>query len=168
MGDVLSQTQTEQYHEQGFVSPIDLFSEQVAAGYVERLQLAEAKYSDQLNGENRNNAHLAFTFLDELAHHPVVLDAVEDLIGSDFSLWGSVLFIKEPHSSHFVSWHQDATYRGITPHTVVTPGRARRSSAAGAPGRKRSESTPLWITCNRSAETPKRVAISSRAIVDPH
>jgi ectoine hydroxylase-related dioxygenase (phytanoyl-CoA dioxygenase family) len=51
----------------------------------------------------------------------VVLDAVEDLIGADFSLWGSVLFIKEPHSSHFVSWHQDATYMGITPHTFVTP-----------------------------------------------
>lgn len=121
MGKLLSQAQIEQYHEQGFVSPIDLFSEQVAAGYVERLQEAEAKYSDQLNGENRNNAHLAFTFLDELVHHPLVLDAVEDLIGTDFSLWGSVLFIKEPHSSHFVSWHQDATYMGITPHTFVTP-----------------------------------------------
>ena len=32
-----------------------------------------------------------------------------------------MLFIKEPKSSHFVSWHQDATYMGITPRHFVTP-----------------------------------------------
>jgi hypothetical protein len=43
------------------------------------------KYPDQLNAENRNNAHLAFSFLDELVHHPLILDAAEDLIGDPFS-----------------------------------------------------------------------------------
>ena len=120
MGKVLSQQQIDQYRDDGFVAPVDVISEDEAADCERRLQAAEAEYPEQLNAENRNNAHLAFKFLDELAHHPVILDAVEDLIGSDFSLWGSVLFIKEPHSSHFVSWHQDATYMGITPHNYVT------------------------------------------------
>jgi ectoine hydroxylase-related dioxygenase (phytanoyl-CoA dioxygenase family) len=43
------------------------------------------------------------------------------LIGPAFSSWGTVLFIKEPQSSHFVSWHQDATYMGVAPHNYLTP-----------------------------------------------
>lgn len=121
MRKILSQQQIDQYHEHGFISPFSVISEEEAGRYAQRLQAAEQKYPGQLNAENRNNAHLAFAFLDELAHHPVILDAVEDLIGADFSLWASVLFIKEPQSAHFVSWHQDATYMGIVPHNFVTP-----------------------------------------------
>ena len=121
MGKILSKQQIEHYHEQGFVAPVDVMSEDEALEYAQRLQAAELEYPAELNAENRNNAHLSFMFLDELVHHPLILDAVEDLIGPAFSLWGSVLFIKEPQSSHFVSWHQDATYMGITPHEFVTP-----------------------------------------------
>ncbi len=121
MAKVLTQEQIEQFHEQGFVSPVDVMSQAEAQEYRHRLERAERLYPAALNAENRNNAHLALTFLDELAHHPVILDAVEDLLGANFSLWGSVLFIKEPGSSHFVSWHQDATYMGIAPQEFVTP-----------------------------------------------
>ncbi|MEM7564570.1 MAG: phytanoyl-CoA dioxygenase family protein [Pseudomonadota bacterium] len=121
MGKVLTQSQVEQYHEEGFIAPIDVMSEAEAAEYLEKLEAAEARYPDQLNAENRNNPHLAFTFLDELVHHPFILDAVEDLLGPDFSLWGSVLFIKEPQTRHFVSWHQDATYMGVEPDNFLTP-----------------------------------------------
>lgn len=121
MGKILSRQQIEQYHEQGFVAPVDIMSEDEALDCARRLHAAELEYPDELNAENRNNPHLSFKFLDELVHHPLILDAVEDLIGLAFSLWGSVLFIKEPQSNHFVSWHQDATYMGITPHDYVTP-----------------------------------------------
>ena len=121
MGKVLSQQQIDQYHEQGFIAPVDVMPESEALEYAQRLQTAELEYPEELNAENRNNPHLAFKFLDELVHHPLIMDAVEDLIGPAFSLWGSVLFIKEPQTSHFVSWHQDATYMGITPHEYVTP-----------------------------------------------
>ncbi len=117
----LSKQQIEQYHEQGFLSPVDVMSEDEAASYLQRLQEAEAQYPQALNAENRNNAHLCFSFLDELVHHPVLLNAVEDLVGGDFALWGSVLFIKEPQTRHFVSWHQDATYMGLEPQEFVTP-----------------------------------------------
>jgi non-heme Fe2+,alpha-ketoglutarate-dependent halogenase len=121
MGKVLSQQQIQTYQEEGFISPIDVMSEDEALSYAQRLQAAEVQYPLELSGVNRNNAHLCFKFLDELAHHSRVLDAVEDLVGQHFTLWGSVLFIKEPNSSHFVSWHQDATYMGITPRNFVTP-----------------------------------------------
>jgi hypothetical protein len=117
----LSKQQVEQYREQGFLSPVDVMSEDEAGSYLERLQAAEARYPGELNAENRNNPHLSFGFLDELVHHPGILDVVEDLIGGNFALWGSVLFIKEPQTKHFVSWHQDATYMGLEPQEFVTP-----------------------------------------------
>lgn len=121
MPKILTQQQVEQYRQQGFLSPIDVMSEDEASRYAQQLQAAEVVHPQELNAENRNNPHLAFGFLDQLAHHPVILDAVEDLIGPDFALWGSVLFIKEPETRHYVSWHQDATYVGISPHDYVTP-----------------------------------------------
>ena len=121
MGKVLSQAQIDSFHEQGFISPIDVMSEDEARTYAQRLEDAERDHPEELNPENRNNVHLSFKLFDELAFHPVVLDAVEDLIGENFSLWGSVLFAKEPKSSHFVSWHQDGTYMGVFPHDFVTP-----------------------------------------------
>ena len=121
MPKVLSQQQINDYHEQGFVSPIDVISEEQAAVFLEKLVAAERDYPEHINPENRNNPHLCFKFLDELVHHRVIVDAVEDLIGSNISLWGSVLFIKEPQTKGYVSWHQDATYVGIKPHNFVTP-----------------------------------------------
>jgi non-heme Fe2+,alpha-ketoglutarate-dependent halogenase len=121
MNKFLTKSQVEQYHDQGFVAPIDVLSEEEAAEYLQRLEQAEADFPDQLNAENRNNPHLVLRCLDELAHHPLILDAVEDLLGADISLWGSVLFIKEPQSRQYVSWHQDATYNGVEPYNYLTP-----------------------------------------------
>ena len=121
MPKFLSRQQVAQYREQGFLAPIDVMAEDEADACLQRLQAAEAMYPQELNAENRNNPHLAFTFLDALVHHPLILAAVEDLTGDSFALWGSVLFIKEPQSKHYVSWHQDATYMGLEPHNFVTP-----------------------------------------------
>ena len=58
--------------------------------------------------------------LDEIVHNPIILDAIEDLIGADILNYGTVLFIKEPNDSGFVSWHQDARYMGLEPHIGIT------------------------------------------------
>ena len=116
----LTQAQVEQYHNDGFVCPVDVMSGEEAIGYRHRLEAAEATYPEMLNPTNRNNAHIAFTFLDEIIHHPAVLDAVEDIIGPDILCWGTVLFIKEPESEAYVSWHQDLTYTPIKPHDGVS------------------------------------------------
>ena len=117
----LTSQQVEQYHEEGFLAPVDVMSEDEATDYLRRFEAAEAAYPAELNGENRNNPHLSLCLFDELVHHPRILDAVEDLVGEVYALWGSVLFVKEPQTSHYVSWHQDATYMGLEPHEFVTP-----------------------------------------------
>jgi len=101
MPKFLTQAQLAQYHEEGYLSPIDLMSESEAKEILSQLEEAERLHPEHINAENRNNP--------------------EDIIGPDFSLWGSVLFIKEPSSKHFVSWHQDATYMGMTSNNFVTP-----------------------------------------------
>ncbi|MFT5502861.1 MAG: non-heme Fe2+,alpha-ketoglutarate-dependent halogenase [Gammaproteobacteria bacterium] len=120
MGLYLSTQQIKKYHSDGFLTPVDLITETEAAEIVDQLEWAEKKYPGALNPVNRNNAHLSFTFFDKLAHNTILLDAAEDLIGGNFSIWGSVLFIKEPSSPHFVSYHQDATYMGLEPHEFVS------------------------------------------------
>jgi len=121
MGKFLTDRQIAQYHDDGFLSPIDVMREDEAITYRERFEVAEQKYPEHAHAEKRNNAHLSYKCLDELAHHSIILDAVEDLIGPDISLWATVLFIKEPQTFHYVSWHQDATYMGMNKNDFVTP-----------------------------------------------
>jgi non-heme Fe2+,alpha-ketoglutarate-dependent halogenase len=54
----LSRQQVEQYHEQGFLAPVDVLSEDEAGNYLRRLQAVEAAYPDELSAENRNNPHM--------------------------------------------------------------------------------------------------------------
>ncbi len=116
MPKVLSEQQIRDFWELGYISPITVMSEHEAAEYLDKLEGTERKYPQHINAENRNNPHLSFAFLDELVHNQIILDAVVDLIGDNIALWGSVLFIKEPQSKGYVSWHQDATYMGICPY----------------------------------------------------
>jgi ectoine hydroxylase-related dioxygenase (phytanoyl-CoA dioxygenase family) len=68
----------------------------------------------------RIKPHLLFTWLAELVRHPAVLDAVEDVLGPDILCWNTSFFTKEARSPGFVSWHQDATYWGLSEPDVLT------------------------------------------------
>ena len=116
----LSTEEIDRYERDGFLSPVTIMSPEEAGEFRRALEAAEARWPEAFEGAHRNNAHLNFTFLDELVHDSRLLDAVEDLIGPDILVYGSVLFIKEPGDPGFVSWHQDATYMGLEPHTGVT------------------------------------------------
>jgi hypothetical protein len=119
MPKFLTTDQIAQYHRDGFLSPLTLFSEDEAADIRRELEAAEGRWPEALTGAGRNNAHLTLKCLDEIVHHPVLLDAIEDIIGPDILAYGSVLFIKEPQDPGFVSWHQDCRYMGLEPHDVA-------------------------------------------------
>ncbi len=116
----LSEVQIRHYREHGWVAPIDVLTENEAGAALAELEAAEAAFPEHLHAEHRNNAHLAFPFLHDLAVHERIVDAAASLVGPDISLWSTVLFIKEPDSAAFVSWHQDAFYMGLEPDNFVT------------------------------------------------
>ena len=120
MGKKLTDAQIAAFHRDGFVSPIDVLSEDEALRLRRELEAAEAKWPDAFEGAGRNNAHLNLKCLDEIVHNTTLVDAVEDLIGPDILNYGTVLFIKEAHDPGYVSWHQDARYMGLEPHLGIT------------------------------------------------
>tara|TARA_B110000967_G_scaffold167306_1_gene175777 strand:+ start:1778 stop:2611 length:834 start_codon:yes stop_codon:yes gene_type:complete len=121
MPKVLTKKQIEQYHDQGFISPVRVISEVEALSIKLQLEEMESNFPEEINAQSRNNLHLSFVFLDALAHNETIVDAIEDLIGPDIALWASVMFIKEPSSKQYVSWHQDATYMGLDSSDFPTP-----------------------------------------------
>jgi chlorinating enzyme len=66
------------------------------------------------------DTHLFLRWVYEIAVAPRVLDAVEAVLGPDILLWSSQWFPKLPRDRAFVSWHQDATYWGLSPPNVAT------------------------------------------------
>lgn len=116
----LTVEQQETYARDGFVAPIDIFSEDEIAEIRAEIEAAEAKWPNALDGAGRNNGHLALPVLDRIVHDSRILDAVEDVLGENILAAGSTLFIKEPNTGGFISWHQDARYAGMEPHDWVT------------------------------------------------
>lgn len=116
----LSAQQQQQYEDHGFVAPIDVLSGDEVQEALQALQDAEDQWPDALSGAGRNNAHYVLPTLDSLTHNSRILDAVESLIGHNILVAGTTLFIKEPDTSGFISWHQDARYIGLEPHNWVT------------------------------------------------
>ena len=116
----LSPNQLKQYKDEGFVSPINIFSKEKAKKIRNEIELIEKDLPKELEKSGRYNAHLISPLLDEVTHNPKILDAVQSLIGEDILVCGTTLFIKNPNEKGFVSYHQDAKYIGLEPHNWVT------------------------------------------------
>ncbi|WMS42335.1 phytanoyl-CoA dioxygenase family protein [Acuticoccus sp. MNP-M23] len=117
---MLTEAECDQFRRDGHIFPIRAMSADDAAGFRAALERYEADSGGPISGNLRHKTHLLFTWASEIAHTPAILDAVESLLGPDIMLWGSSFFIKEPGSSSFVSWHQDATYWGLDGPDIVT------------------------------------------------
>lgn len=122
----LTAEQTERYREDGFLCPIDVLTPAEAAAHRAALEADEARHGDTglprpIGRYHRANAHLVSTIACRAALDARVLDAVESILGPDLMIWGAEYFIKEPHTTKIVSWHQDLTYWGMdgTDHEVT-------------------------------------------------
>ena len=117
--DSLSARQIEDYAERGYVSPLTAFTPEEAARRRARLESME-RTQGGITHDRARKMHLYLRWVDEIVHHPRILDAVQDLIGPDILLYHLTLWLKEPNSDARISWHQDATYFGLTPPLHVT------------------------------------------------
>lgn len=116
----LSNTALETYRKDGYYFPVPALSSNEVAHARKCLEGHEAKTGEPLQGNFRHKAHLLFTWVDALVHHPKILDAAEDVLGPNLLCWTTNFFIKEANSPGFVSWHQDAFYWGLSKDTVMT------------------------------------------------
>lgn len=108
------------YHREGYYFPVRALPEADALAYRRRREEHEARIGGPLAGSMRHKAHLLFTWLWDLVHDPRILDPIEDIHGPNLFCWSTNFFIKEANDPSFVSWHQDATYWGLSTPDVIT------------------------------------------------
>ena len=106
----LNSEQIEGFQKDGFLYPLDLFDEKQARNTV--FSWKRLSRNVLINSMLKTTTlHIdSLQFLHEIAHCPVNLDVMEDLLGPDFLLRGTTLFIKHSHTRSHVSWQQDSTY----------------------------------------------------------
>ncbi|MGH7303883.1 MAG: phytanoyl-CoA dioxygenase family protein [Candidatus Rokuibacteriota bacterium] len=116
----LASSAVARYHRDGLHFPVPVLPPDEARGLRRRLEAVEAEHGGRLGGALRQKPHLLFTWLADLVRHPAILDAVEDVLGPDLLVWSTSFFIKEARDPAYVSWHQDATYWGLSAPDVLT------------------------------------------------
>ena len=112
------------YDRDGYLCPVRVMPEGEMAEIRHRLEsyLARAKRDPKDDLLLHFKVHMAFTWADALIRHPVVLEAVETLIGPDILVWNTAVMMKNSHQPDFVSYHQDVLYWGNHPTTSSGPG----------------------------------------------
>ena len=153
MPKVLTADRSAAFDDDGWLAPIRVMSEAVASELRERLGAEERRLGGPLDGSRRQKPHLLYSWLANVVFHEPILDAVEDPYGPDLLCWSSILFVKEAHTSSFVSWHQDSTYWGLSHPDVVTAWLAITASLVGsqrsvggpAPAGERRKPPSAWL-----------------------
>lgn len=115
---MLSRHHLNQYDRNGIVFPIKVFSTAEATSF---RSAVESIANNCPEGALRrlDSLHLFFDWAYRLVTHESLLNAVEDVLGNDILIDGSLVFWKPPKDFGYVSWHQDAVYSGwhLTPTT---------------------------------------------------
>lgn len=112
----LSASQVAEYRERGILHPLPALPAAEADALAQRY-LAR---SDFIKGRHNQKPHLLFPWLDALVRDARIVDQVEALLGPNLWCWGSQFFAKPAGDAAYVSWHQDATYWGLSSPDVVT------------------------------------------------
>jgi non-haem Fe2+, alpha-ketoglutarate-dependent halogenase len=149
MGRSLSEADVQRYRRDGYLCPLPVLAPEAAAHFRAQLEAAEAAAGGSLPGAYRHKPHLVYTWAQELIREPRILDAVEAVIGPDILAWESVLFMKEPQTEDFISWHQDITYWGleaegdvVTAWVALSPSTVQSGCMRVVPGTHRREVVP--------------------------
>lgn len=121
MPGFLTQVQRRAFADSGIVFPLGLLSQAETTRYRGECDDLERLLGGKPRTIEVRQMHLHFGWAYELASHPRVLDAVEDLLGPDLLVWATELFAKHPSdTSVAVGWHRDRRYLGFLGGQSVT------------------------------------------------
>jgi chlorinating enzyme len=154
MGKILSAREIRDYDEKGYHFPLRAMTPEDAAALRAKVEAFEAEQADGLKGPRVQKLHLLLTWMNDVIRHPRILDAVEDVLGPDILCWQTSFFVKEPDSQGYVSWHQDATYWGLSAPDVCTawlalsPATVESGAMKVAPGTHKLPQMPHEDTFN--------------------
>ena len=131
----LSGAQIKHFNQHGFISPLPGFSEEKIhkqRQYFDKLlqQISDAseKGGTHFGEVNKRDSiqyslncyHTKLRGIWETMYAEPLLRAVRDLLGDDVVAWATHYFCKLPGDGKAVSFHQDASYWGLTPAKTVT------------------------------------------------
>jgi len=121
VSQVLSAEQKRIFARDGVVFPIRVLSLEEAA----TCRVACDALEESLGGKPRTievrQMHLHFAWAYQLASHPAILDAVEDLLGPNLVVWATELFAKHPRDTNVsIAWHRDGAYMGLDSERTLT------------------------------------------------
>jgi ectoine hydroxylase-related dioxygenase (phytanoyl-CoA dioxygenase family) len=118
----LTDAQVKSFRDDGALFPVAVLPAEAARAAREKLDaLLHSKDTAALARDVLGyKTNLVLRWVDDIAHTPALLDIVEDLIGPDILLWSCTFAIKQPKSGGHFSWHQDATYWGLSPPVALT------------------------------------------------
>jgi ectoine hydroxylase-related dioxygenase (phytanoyl-CoA dioxygenase family) len=116
-----------QYQERGYAFPVRVFADAETA----RFRSCFLEYRAAIRGRLENlpardqyavfsETHTFLHWVHQMVTHPMVLGAVERILGPDLLVWNTRWFAKMPGDKTYISWHQDATYWGLHPPHVAT------------------------------------------------
>ena len=122
MAGSLSNAEVRRYHDQGFLFPLRVMSEEEAKACRARFEAREPEIMARGGRKRdlRNNLHYLLPEVAALVRSPVLVDIAESVLGPDLLVWGCDGFIKEPGSPDYISWHQDLTYWGLDQQDEIT------------------------------------------------
>jgi hypothetical protein len=108
------------YRREGFLAPITVMPPAEMAVHLRGLQQLESERAGRLAPTHNIKTHLLIPWAWDLVHDPRILDPVEDLLGPDILCWAAGFFDKRPGEPHHVTWHQDASYWGLSAPDALT------------------------------------------------
>lgn len=120
MGQGLTGDQVAAFRERGFVTPLPAVTPGEAATLYDRFAAFEAQAGGRLSRALNEKPYLFLRWIADVVCDSRVLDPVESVLGPDILCWAGGFFAKRPGDGAIVSWHQDATYWGLSAPDVVT------------------------------------------------
>jgi hypothetical protein len=120
MPRVLTPNQLASYQQDGLVFPLAALSEEEVSHFRSCHDELDRRLGPQPTARQKGDCHLYFKWVCDLATHPAVLDAVEDIIGPNILIHSSTIFCKYAKDEKFVSWHQDSHYWGLSEPRLVS------------------------------------------------
>jgi len=108
------------FRDNGFVTGIRVLDDASASRIRRQFDELEAREGTEKAQIGLLDRHFDQPFIYDLATNPVIVDRVEQALGSDVLLLATHFFCKYGGSEKQVAWHQDVTYWNLDPPVAAT------------------------------------------------